>query len=385
MPFGGIVRACRGAYPTLVLQLLKNMRPEIATKTIEAFALESLSRRNSEIASGLSELEGNPVLSSWYFTSDTCYRLERLQDWSECAIAFMGTPRMYEWFAQKKIGKRRTLLDLDALVIDRLQTLAMARNDEVALADIRDIVPDRLRGQFQWAILDPPWYPEDYQVWISQAMALAPGGTLCISLFPELTRPDASAERLRILRDLKESAGRLTVVSEWLEYQIPSFEECQLAASGITSLGPWKLSDMVICELKPGVRVNPGPRQFQRRDAWFEVDVGALRIFVTDPGDIRPGKELLKIVEGVSLTLPSPSRRLPGLENINVLTSRGDGLTCSYPPELIKILKDLRDVSLRNRSGLADRIDRLSIDHSSRNLLKKLLLTPVVRQKSGRP
>lgn len=373
LAFRQMVRSCRGAYPTIVLQVLKDLDVEKTIHRAELFGKQGRSSRDDSLGgSVLSDLEANPVLSSWYFTGDTCRRFELLRPWIDVAIVFLGTPRLYEWFARRKIGSHRTLLELDEAVVGRLRALSSNSDNEVVLLDIRGSIPERLLGQFQVAVLDPPWYPDDYAVWLRRAISLAPRGVLYVSLFPELTRPLAERERAQILDELSACSRSLSVVSGCLEYEIPSFERYQLKASGIVGLDPWKLSDLILCELRESVHLPDLPNSDHYHGSWQEADYGALRIFIRDDVVCSSDGVLLSEPKGTEITLPSPSRREKGFGEINVLTSRGDGLLCSRPQELLSILRNLIDLLTGGRT-LASEIRQLTLDQPSKRLLRRLL------------
>lgn len=367
-----VVRGCQGAYPAVVKDLLDGLRSEIVIRPAPVFELSSELRRSTN-ESRLAKLEGNPVLASWYFTDETCKRLAQLWDWSQRRIAFLGTPRLFEWFATAKIGDRRALLDLDALVVAALRDLSTP-SDDVIEYDAFTEIPEAFRGQFDCVIFDPPWYPEDYELWLRRASTLAPSGVFCFSLFPELTRPDAPTERSAIMRQLATWAESPTVISEYLEYDVPSFERYQLAAWDIREIGSWKVSDLVICQMQstPAGNTLRAPLR-QRRVAWTEIDIGLLRTFLSPSSPDTPSVAFLRCpVEG-SPVLPSPSRRDPALRDVNLLTSRGHGLICSNPPRLASILGELRKTQL---AGTLTRkhIDRVDIDESSKRLLESIVL-----------
>jgi hypothetical protein len=372
-PLNQIIRSCRGAYPTTVFRALQNLNPEIAQCSEKVFEIRPMAEENRVTMSVLAELEGNPVLSSWYFTPSTCSRIEGLRDWSTVDIVFLGTPRVYEWFAVNRIGARRTLVELDKLVIERLRGLSASCGDEILTLDICDSMPDRLAGQFQAAVLDPPWYPQDYEIWIRQAKYLAPGGLLCLSLFPELTRPSAEAERSQVLRDLTKSSRGLITLTDYLEYEIPSFELYQLKASGIDDLRPWKLSDLVVCELGPSPKLIEALDFPRAQNTWREVGIGKLRIFVGFHETPNNADVFLSHPQQEDVTLPSPSRRIAGFGSMNVLTSHGDGLVCSRPSEFLEIVSKLSIAISRGRQALAAEIQALPMDDSSRRLLKRII------------
>jgi hypothetical protein len=372
LQFDQIVRQCEGAYPAVVAEVLRTLESDIVMETGKTYSLQPEVHTSPPPKSRLSEIEGNPILSSWYFTTGSCRRMEQLWDWSEARIAFLGTPRLYEWFASRGIGKARCLIELDPLVVASLQDLD-PNQTEIVQRDIHAHIPESLLGEFNFVIFDPPWYPGEYEIWIQRAMRLAPAGMLCFSLFPELTRPDAPAERARVLAYLKERASLVICISGCLEYDVPSFEKQQLIASGIVGLGSWKLSDLIFCRVNRTATEEGVAECAPTFENWVEIDIGQLRIFVKVVGSAGVHVSFLRSAAENSIVLPSPSHRDESHNEANVLTSRGHGLICSDPRKLVHILQSAQLTQARNGRWTQE-IERLAIDLPSKQLLKSLLL-----------
>jgi hypothetical protein len=367
--FREIVRGCQGAYPTVVLELLQGAEPHVITKSAPMFYPVGRSRQRT---SRLRDIEGNPILSSWYFTDDTCRRLGQLRDWSKCDIAFLGTPRLFEWFVQARFGRRRVLLEIDKLVLSTLANSSDA-STHIMPYNANEDLPAALSGRFDCVIFDPPWYPKDYELWLSRASQLARTGLICFSLFPELTRPTGAAERSAILQSVEPFADSFTLIPEYLEYEVPSFEAHELAARGLSHVDRWKLSDLVICWLKAGATFSPPAAREDLTTEWVEIDVGALRLFVNPAKPHATGSaSLLEAASDGSFVLPSPSRRDPVLASVNFLSSRGHGLVCSRPVELISCLETLRSAQIAGDHPFSA-LGRLDIDTHSKEVLREVL------------
>src|SRR5262249_40880321 len=120
-----VIRECDGAFPTLVQSLLqKNCSSQVDISAFQCDASDDTFRKSS-----LSTLEGNPILCSWYFTSRACERIASLQDWSIDRLAFLGAPRLYEWFRDHSLGRSRQLLELDSCVLKCLSATSSDRPD----------------------------------------------------------------------------------------------------------------------------------------------------------------------------------------------------------------------------------------------------------------
>src|SRR5687767_1323454 len=66
----GIIRACEGAYPTVVEKCLEELGSAITIANIQAYQRKENVDVYKTNVSSLSTIEGNPVLCSWYFTSE---------------------------------------------------------------------------------------------------------------------------------------------------------------------------------------------------------------------------------------------------------------------------------------------------------------------------
>jgi hypothetical protein len=369
--FVDIVRECEGTFPSIVRQCLSDFGPDIVATPSPAYSLPEGVAPPEHEPSGVSAIEGNPVLCSWYFTHKTCERIAKLRDWSSSRVAFLGTPRLFEWFRCRGLGKERLLLDLDTVVLEHLKESAGAGPDVLAEYDVADEVPEEFRGSYDCVFFDPPWYPDPYAVWLSRSLSLAPGGAAFFSLFPELTRPSAAEERGRIIETVAGVSRAVTLISSFIDYEVPSFEGEQLKAAGLGDLGPWKVADLLFAELREGAP-PPCPAPARAR-AWEEVDIGTLRMFVAHDGAADdPSGRLLSTLEDGSTLLASPSRRNPGRQAANVLTSRGHGLFTPRPRKLIEVLRRLAEAqSLARPPG--EEIEAVGADESSKALLHEML------------
>jgi hypothetical protein len=238
--------------------------------------------------------------------------------------------------------------------------------------DASDDIPHNLEGEFDFVFFDPPWYPEHYDLWMHRASTLAPGGTILFSLFPELTRPRARHERSLIVQEANKVAGNLTLLSSFLEYDVPSYEKAQLKAAGFKHVDPWKLSDLVVSDLRVNVPPEPMGLHTLVREPWKEVDVGSLRWFIKlgDPPNID--SNLLSPADSTSIILTSPSRRNPLLNKVNVMTSRGHGLLTPRPADLISTLEHLGHAHLQGKP-MSEALQRVQVDGSTRALLRMIM------------
>lgn len=365
-----VFRACQGAYPAFVVSCLRELHNGAESVKLPGLSLNGAANIEQEI-SVLDSLEGNPVLCSWYFTAATCRRIEQLRDWSKLRLAFLGTPRLYDWFSTHDLGNERLLLDLDEVVVDKLSPLTH-QEDSVLRYDVAANLPTEYHGRFDYVFFDPPWYPNDYRLWLSRAHLLAPNGGVLFSLFPELTRPDAGNERQSVLDFVRRHASESTLISSFLDYEVPSYELAQLKACGLQSIQPWRVADLIVSKLTAASPIEFPPESSDCSSKWVEVDIGLIRFFVGPATGAPRQSRLLTAPSNGSRLLPSPSRREPSRKEANVLSSRGHGLITSCPEELLGLLRVLGH---RYRDGISvsETLEGSDTDHDTKELLVEIL------------
>jgi hypothetical protein len=364
-----LVRRCRGAYPSVVSQCLDSISSDVNYFPTQGIHLQSSLNEGNSAEFQTELIENNPILASWYFTRYTCNILGRLRSWTDKKIAFLGTPRLYEWFQMEDYGAQRVLLDLDTVIVTALSREQANNKDIVLKYDVKEKLPDDLLGHFDYVFFDPPWYFETYDLWIRRSIELAPKGEVIFSLFPELTRPTASRERRILSDDLSLSLHKISLLTNFLEYETPTFEREQLKAAGFIDLHAWRLGDLVIAEPRAPLLGTNRVVVNNPSEEWNEVDLGKVRIFINlSHHETEPADQLLSLVSDSPL-LPSPSKRTREYQKANVVSSRGHGLRTSDPKRLLKILQNIAAYSGSQR--LDEVIDK-TVDDSSVTLVKAL-------------
>lgn len=105
--FEEIIRGCFGAYPSLVKRAMDEL--DIHNHLVPLYttnANEVPYSFNFDIDNYVNELvtyqiENNPILSSWYFSWHTCMKIAQIDYWQDKSVLFLGTPRLFEYFARK--------------------------------------------------------------------------------------------------------------------------------------------------------------------------------------------------------------------------------------------------------------------------------------------
>ena len=202
-----LCRALRGAFPTLIAGAIKELALEAVPKPVPFRRLSS--------SPDLDWPEPHPADFDWRFDRATAKALARLTSAHGRVLCF-GTPTVYEAIAA--LGGRAHLIDCNPFIATHLTT------NERCSFQISDLQSDlEIHGEFDAAVLDPPWYPEYYYTWLARAVTVLRRRhptSLYITLFRELTRPAARSERAELLSKLN-ALGIATVLDVQAVYQTP--------------------------------------------------------------------------------------------------------------------------------------------------------------------
>ncbi|KAB8145558.1 hypothetical protein F8S13_00260 [Chloroflexia bacterium SDU3-3] len=368
--FTELVRQCAGAYPTTVAT---HMRDHPSLPLLRQRDTARIQALPAMIPQGITtQIENNPALASWYFSTETCARIEHMRSWDGMRLAFLGAPRLYEWFRARRVGGYRALLDADDALIQDTSGAAARSGDMAYHYDVADDPGQLGQPPFDAVFLDPPWYADEYPLWLARARQLAPQGTLLLALFPDLTRPSATGERGRIIGALQMQFCAVQMLSGFLHYDTPSFEQGQLHMAGFGNMGPWRSADLVVASgPRAGHVASAAPQQ---RVRWQEARVGDLRFFIAHRPSLAAQGERLLYQLGESLVLSSPSRRSPLFQQANVLTSRGHGLATSSPARLTTAIDALGASAPSTREAT---LAHLGVDGESAEILREILMIEI--------
>lgn len=381
--FEELCKKCQGLYPSQVRDIIKDMNiyntlvplytTEQSVLPYECIDESFYDEREIVTAS----LQNNPILSSWYFSWDTCYKIAQLDIWKGKKILFLGTPRLLEYFISRRFGDELVLVDLDKTVINALSkkyaSLTKNVNALFYQADINnfDIVEFRKSHSesYDCVFFDPPWYPANYLNWLSTALQLlSENGKVVFSLFPVLLRPTAVKERKEIMDRCRRVAANSFICSGMLEYDIPSFERKELEVEGLILRSNWKTSDMVIlsgitCHNLMDTNIINEPYI-----VWHEFMWLGCRWFLDTSRSFPTVSQLISAPQQ-KLYLKNPSKRNVQLLEVNLLSSKGHGLRVSDPTFFLSIVQSLQD--LDNPSSQVA-LESLPIDQFSKDIITRI-------------
>jgi hypothetical protein len=324
--FAGICRNCRGAFPSEVLSVIKDLQLDTS------FTDTSLENRNGGGMSIVEWPEPSPIDYEWRFSPETAQKVGIAAIEFGKRILCLGTPTVYDFLLSGGI---------DVTLLDRNPCFqVLFGNDSranVVTANICHLtgLPDL--GRFDAVVMDPPWYPEYIKYWVNIARFWCrTEGIVISSMFPELVRPSATCERAALFQTF-EALGNVTVVQNALVYETPLFEEEALAAVGIPHIGRWRIADLVTLRLRPLgseiVLVPPDEEQ------WERMCFGKRIVGVRMTSDQEREITIQAPYPDGSFVLRSTSRRDPVRCQIGLWTSRNRAAIVTGQPRLSKFLR----------------------------------------------
>lgn len=373
---------CQGLYPTLVKEIIDELRiystlvPNYTTNH-NLLPYDVQDESFCELRESITgSIQNNPVLSSWYFSWNTCAKISQLDIWKKKKLLFLGTPRLFEFFASHRYGDSKTLVDLDSTVINALSAKYKSYSENIFFLakDIGTMDLDNCASlipcSYDYVFFDPPWYPDEYSTWLKIALKYVKStGSIVFSLFPSLLRPTAVEERKQILDKCREVADKIYLCSGQLEYDVPTFENNELKLEGINLRSNWKTSDMIIVSGMQEQKNYNFTYQSSGYAAWQEFWWLDARWFLDTTRSFSTDRQLIS-APLETLFLKNPSRRNIQLKEVNLLSSKGHGLRISDPIRFLNLLEQLHVTT--NSSNLYNSICSLDIDEASKQILIEL-------------
>ncbi|MEZ8013977.1 hypothetical protein AB4516_22080 [Vibrio sp. 10N.222.54.F12] len=278
----------------------------------------------------------HPLDYDWRFTRETVDKLSQLFDDHESVLS-LGVPSLI---------RKHQELDNRVFLVDR-QPLHWSNFH--SLVDVDVDLP--LCKSFDAAVIDPPWYIENTIRWISwSAQHLAIGSKIYISLWPELTRPQAIEERKNLFEWLTSWAD-FEIKSNFFCYETPVFEMRASEVSDDNVLEDWRFGDLLVIKIK---EIPPLSKAITKTELWhrFVIDDYQLALRVNHH-DVLPAKIIMHPLAN-GWYWPSVSRRAIGREVIDLWSSQNKVGTVIGSANALEIL--------RFHLGLSDKVPSSAAD-----------------------
>jgi hypothetical protein len=235
----------RGRFPTEVLQFLERRKigSGIDACRVEAMIAEA---RTAVLGNGLPQGPGlalpHPIDAEWRFTDGTAEKLLRAAVTATqpgASILLMGVPSVVLAAVRSQDDRKYFVCGEQNIIGDGLS--------RITIADPRfsHFIGDGLDAAA--AVLDPPWYVDQFLAMLSQASAhCGTGAHIFVSTPAENVRPGITEDLLRIAEAAREAGldpeGESIVV---LTYRTPLFEINALRAAGVGAWLPdWRRSNL---------------------------------------------------------------------------------------------------------------------------------------------
>lgn len=382
--FEELCRKCHGLYPTVVRDIISEMKiystliPTYTTdqNRIPLYAFDDSYYESYDNVT--EQIQNNPILSSWYFSWNTCSKIASIDIWKDKSLLFLGSPRLFEYFVTKNYGKELTLVDLDELVVSSLRekygnlshkSLFFCHKN-INTLDIKEFC-NQYHDAYDYIFLDPPWYLESYGSWLNVALKLShPSSSIVFSLFPSLLRPNAVAERKKILENCRNVTAKVQLFPDYLEYDIPSFEKVELAMEGLTLRSSWKMADLVVLAMPKCNEYKGCPSTAEEYSMWREFNFLNTRWFFNQNRLSTDNSSVVSAPLG-TLFLKSPSKRNFEFDLVNLLSSRGHGLYIANPRVFFKAIREIKEEIGKYSSN--EIIQGLDVDEESKRIFCQLM------------
>ena len=341
--FAQLVHALPGVYPSTVRASLMRLAATgaVGQKLLERMLIESTNCSpllGSAVNAATSPVP-HPLDFEWRYTSEAVNRLLRDLDGVSGPLLLLGTPSVAGNAALQHPTRKVVVLDSNAVALAHLRNTYP--RIETELCDIvRDELPLVVPGAR--VIIDPPWYPEFFEIFFWAACRLSrPDASVFVSLPPLGTRPGMQEERAQLFSFAKRMGLELVNLDEGvLPYLTPLFEYNALRAEGITGVPlNWRRGDLAEF-VRNGTSPGPRPLAPPPDGGWREVMISGVRIRIRERAAF--GFEdpcLVPLVSGDILS--SVSRRDPRRARVDVWTSGNRVFACQGPALFAHVLRAL--------------------------------------------
>jgi dGTPase len=286
-----------GADPKLVEELYNELLADHTNHTIPNQENNTYESRRLSANLPLDLPAPDPMRSQWWFSLDTVQKLsERVWELSENKpAAFLGTPTVGYHFTHC-FNSEATIFDNDPDVINSLKLPA---NGNAIIYDAHDPPPDEVKKIHSVVLLDPPWYKEITDLFLSRARSFLndSGYILCV-LPSRLTRPGLISERTDLLNKLLSSHFEVvSLESGFVRYRVPEFEEKVFKSVIGFSGNPWRNGDLLILKVGTNSSYDIASIPEHEKEAIFSRDSHKARFFLRNKENSNFDKWIEPIVE----------------------------------------------------------------------------------------
>jgi hypothetical protein len=327
-----LCKSAQGAFPGDVLKAIEGL---IAAGTYSGEPIET--KDYSCILP-----EPHPIDYEWRFLKETSIAIADLAEKYGNKIACLGTPTVFQELAKRNNNVK--LFDRNNLLIEHFEKIFTQK------MVVSDLLVDSIKpDSHDTIVMDPPWYPDHFKVWLKQALRLVECDSYIITtIIPDLVRPNAKKEQEEILK-LLEQIGVITFENVIATYETPFFERETLDIQRIPVACNWRKCEIITVKVKTNdIQINIPPIS---EPIWKRIQFGSQVVAVKVDSTENDKKISAQApYQDGSYILKSVSKRDKIPDKINFWTSRNRGLIISgnskviYFLELLKIHDNYRKV-----------------------------------------
>lgn len=271
----------------------------------------------------------HPLDYDWRFSNSTSKSLAQLivtSSLPNSQVLLLGTPSVFVEVAQLPNAPATTLIDWNEELINHLGSFPLPSPFRLINSDLMSDSFWVSESYADLVLCDPPWYPEYYTAFLIQAaQATQIGAKVVISLLPIITRPNATADRWKIIKDAHELGFHIEQIEPLaITYETPTFELTSLQAAGIKFQNNWRPGDILVLRKVHHPNGNTirkftarAKRLVEKREEWRGILIGEYKVKIRGPFqdyDIAP--ELISIEKND--VLPTVSRRYEGRKRVDL-------------------------------------------------------------------
>ena len=191
----------------------------------------------------------NPEFYQWWYTLDSQEKIastiSEYMDLFNSSGLCIGTPTVAAFLSS--ISAKTTLLDIDGDVISTYKSI-FSKNENSCTYDVYDDLPNEYLSNFDYIVLDPPWYQSHFQAFFNKAIsAVKNGGIIFCSIPKILTRPNIEEQRANLIQQIIKVGHEILFIEKGvLKYIVPRFEEVALTNKDEKfEIKPWRSSDLI--------------------------------------------------------------------------------------------------------------------------------------------
>lgn len=281
----------------------------------------------------------SPGRGEWFFTEATSGDLGSRARGSE-SVLLLGAPSVSE-----HVGGG-LLVDSSPYAAERFAMGEVVHMlSTVEAAEIAE-------GQFDSAVVDPPWYGPAVVDWLARAsVSVRRGGLINVVLFGDLTRPSAPRERATVL-SLARQIGEVGMETASITYRTPRFEQRALVAAGLQPLPDWRRADLLTVR---NDRTMHRPVATRAHSDWIDYRFGDHLICVRR-SSLNRRRSRGKIIEPVTTAnggwaAPTVSRRAPEIMRADLWTSDNTVAHVNDWPAVMAMIHKLSQDGLRTEDN----------------------------------